>query len=592
MDNARTMAVSDPLYLPFWDDFSFAGSDTLWISNRGVSINTSWAISAPTINVATFDGSDDLGQSYSVSGQNQINDRLTSRTLLLDGLVESDDVVLSFYYQKQGNGYGSISDESFSLYFYDAGNAAWELMWQVQANDISETDEFLHKRVRLEQRHLTNEFQFRFENFGNPGGIFDAWHLDYVYLNKGRPTGTAEESLGDQAIASSPRPLFGDFTAVPKQYLSDWLASDSIRQTMEVTNFDNSSNPVPIELDYGYNLYLLTSKDTTVIHQYIEDETLTLPSTIRSRINIPLDSISAKDLTEIESLDTVKLMSEVYLTSIPNLFFPDGESGELVNDRYNFRLNDTVRHQFVINNQLAYDDGSAELAAGVNNPNGKIAVSYDFGRSGHVIGVAIHFPQMTLGQTQINREFDLYITDRLDNDLLIREYALYDSTGLSAPSSSSAPNQFTNYMFDRTVSVNNEFFVVIQQKASDYLPIGLDMNTNQSQRIRYNIANEWIEITDELPGGSLMIRPIFSKTEITPPSVTKNIVTVFPNPADQEINIQGHFENYQLISPTGDKILEGSDSSINARILKDGIYFMQVETSEGIHSQKVIIHHP
>ena len=88
----------DTLILPFWDDFSTSvkvPDPALWAFGNVVSINAGRSINPPSLNAATFDGVNALGNPYS----NELDatgkaDSLVSQCIDLSGLgVDQNDSV-------------------------------------------------------------------------------------------------------------------------------------------------------------------------------------------------------------------------------------------------------------------------------------------------------------------------------------------------------------------------------------------------------------------------------------------------------------------------------------------------------------------
>jgi len=98
--------------------------------------------------------------------------------------------------------------------------------------------------------------------------------------------------------------------------------------------------------------------------------------------------------------------------------------------------------------------------------------------------------------------------------------------------------------------------------------------------------------------GSLMMRPIFRKTNFDPNAVVgiqKNIlnnIQVYPNPAKDLIHIKGNFDSVELISISGQNMLIGiNNESMNISGIPNGIYILKIEKENLLHTQKIIIQH-
>ena len=598
-DNTRD---SIPINLPFWDDFSYSDShpDTLWVSSSGVLINNTWSVNSPTIGVATFDGTDASGAPYAIDRfRPEVNDSLVSRPINLS--IEDPNIVLSFYYQKAGLGREPSNQDPFSLYFRSEPNAEWELIWQVNGNEVPNTDEFFHERFTLADRFKTPEFQFRFDNIGSPTGAFDIWHLDYVYLNARRETSIENEPLPDQAIASPLTDLLGEYTVLPKNQFDALMDNEFSAPNFELSNFDDRD----FEPDYQFNLYRLDNlfinvNDSTtesritknLIHTETVTNTLVLPGTVASRRLYSLTSLKRDDLVEIAGLDSVSLESEIILTNSANGFFPDGQGGELNNSSYNYRLNDTIRNQITLDDQLGYDDGTAEIAVGVNKINGRVAQFFTIPKPDVVTGFVIHFPvvgdlpgEILSFRAAIVKE----LTDSVAGPDIIIEGDYVIQTGTER-------NRFTTYEFPSFGVVDSSFFLVIEQRSPEFFPIGLDANNDNSDRIFFQIGESWEQNNpaETMVQGTLMLRPIFGETEgilSVKEDVKLEEVVVYPNPATDRVKISGAFDFYRLRNLDGKTIIRGPETVIEVNQIPEGIYFLEISMNKESIFKKIIIRH-
>ena len=84
----KTQAI-DTLELPFWEDFSTSSlvpDSTKWLIGENVNVNRGRGLNPPSINVATFDGTDMNGIPYSdlnIAGE---ADSLVSQPINLSGI--------------------------------------------------------------------------------------------------------------------------------------------------------------------------------------------------------------------------------------------------------------------------------------------------------------------------------------------------------------------------------------------------------------------------------------------------------------------------------------------------------------------------
>ena len=182
---------SDTTTLPFWDDFSYNGQNpnaNFWLYGNDVLINSGEGINPPTLNVATFDGINATGGPHSDSEFVEPADSLISRPIDLSILPESKraTVYLSFFWQMQGRGELPDERDSIRLQFFTK-DAQWVTQWVVTGGQKNAFDVFQKQYVAIrDSKYYHSGFKFKFQNFGKTNGPFDAWHLDYIYLNQDR----------------------------------------------------------------------------------------------------------------------------------------------------------------------------------------------------------------------------------------------------------------------------------------------------------------------------------------------------------------------------------------------------------------------
>src|SRR5690349_16824209 len=216
--NARTKSV---LNLPFWDDFSkgtssIPSSDN-WASGQSVWVNNSMGINPPSISVATFDGVDSLGRPYSVTDvlAKGFADKLESHPidLTLVPLADRNSVFISFYYQLKG--LGELPDAGDKLILeFKKKDTHWEEVWSAENDGLIPTDTFTQVTVAIADTTFYHQaFQFRFKNFARLSGPYDTWHLDYIYVNKGRTA--TDTSYPDRTIVTPLTSIFKTYRAIP-----------------------------------------------------------------------------------------------------------------------------------------------------------------------------------------------------------------------------------------------------------------------------------------------------------------------------------------------------------------------------------------
>lgn len=143
-------------------------------------------------------------------------------------------------------------------------------------------------------------------------------------------------------------------------------------------------------------------------------------------------------------------------------------------------------------------------------------------------------------------------------------------------------NGFYEYTIPEGVMVNSIFYVGWKQTSETFLNAGLDVNTPQSGKQFYWLNGEW---SPSQVLGSIMIRPVIGAPLIVT-SINdifyhgnKNLITIWPNPATDYINID-----------SGETLMSGLSyitvSDINGRELIKVPYSNRVDISslhEGIY---------
>lgn len=583
LTQARVHAENDTIDLPFWDDFSFAAmvpDVALWQSNNGVFVNGSLGKDSPTINVASFDGNDLSGNPHQPDAVTSVEaDVLTSKPIDLSTIeaAKKGSVYLSFYWQMQGNGEVPEQRDSLKLEFKDL-NGDWAKVFSIAGEEDNHSETFTKEIIQIEEEYFHAGFQFRFSSIGNALGPFDSWHIDYVYLNQDRSV--QNESIIDRAIASQPTSIFSQYTMIPYDIIFDFPDSIYNAFSLEIATLQNNIHPV---------LYSYTLRDTltnTVVRNIPNSTAPLLPSFGRNTITV--SSLDASDLSSVPT-DSLYLESQLILDTSDDFFIREingTDTTYLIDADYNYRLNDTVRRYHEIHQMLAYDDGQAEYAAGLNKNDGQIAVLFNLPSEDTLTHVDIYFPQInpSSGGERIILRVLSDLTGEPRSTLRLGEFIIPGDAGL---------NEFSRFTFDEPVVVDGEFYLAMQQFTNNYIGIGLDNNNLiGTQKIWVNTEDEW---TRNLKvEGIIMIRAGFADsdyvvTEVMEPRAKK--LDVFPNPADHQLTIKGDFDSFELMSISGQLITSGNDRYISLSNLLNGLYLLKIHHNQQTEVHKVLVKH-
>ena len=210
-----------------------ADDNSNWITpgneaNRGGAyINNNFQQENLTQGVATFDGTDALGEPYNITSETAMGpaDTLESKPFLLD--PQMVDVFFSFFYQEGGYGNSPEEADTLVLEFFDVTNLVWRHAWSQAGGGGAVNQGIWNDQVLIrisELEYLQPGFQFRFRNYASLSGAFDMWHLDYIRLDQARDSASAD-TIMDVSILSNISSFMGEYTSVPyDHYLEDYAA--------------------------------------------------------------------------------------------------------------------------------------------------------------------------------------------------------------------------------------------------------------------------------------------------------------------------------------------------------------------------------
>lgn len=573
-----------PLPLPFWDDFSSAAhTDTLWEDKANVWINAGSAINPPTINVATFDGLDANGTAYAPSPNQNLDfgptDLLLSRRIKMTDVPigQRNFVFLSFYYQWGGFGEAPDRNDRLELEFLN-NQGVWRPIQTFVVEENQQPDEFYYFNIRINQDEFYHDFfQFRFQAYGKQSGRFDMWHIDYVYMNKGRTD--SAPSFPDRAPYTPLNAAFSNYYSIPvKHFFSQQNLS---YPSFGLSNLENDLQPS----NYRY---------TANIQSYI-DNILILESDLVLKNTVPINpTISELEQREIltdtfppiENFDSSA--DSLVITYTIMLQADDTVRADF--DNIDFRVNDTLSTTYRLKNYYAYDDGIAEYAVGLAQ-SGNVA-AYRFvmqtPEADTLNGVYVYFPN-SYGTFASTATF--YIWD--DNNgrpgnLLLEELV---------PVQRNNNNQFVLRSFIQSAIVQGTFYIGWRQSTGRIL-IGLDTSHDSGEHLFFNNAginpNTW-ETTQIY--GSLMIRPRFGLGEVTSAAESEQSkrISLYPNPNRGEFFIEGEAHNIQVLTTSGNTLaFEALQEEENKTRIKlthplPGLYIVRCFDGQAYQSQKIII---
>ena len=585
---AVTQATLD---LPFCDDFSDTRDGrpdpTYWLEDD-VYVNDAFAVAAPSVGVASFDGLTDAGNPY---GDGFVGtDRLTSVPIDLSGR-RVGEVWVKYFLQRGGLAQAPEDRDRLRVEGRRRDGSWIALREPHTGSRQSDPDSvFAFHAVPIDSVSLLHEgFQLRFASEGNGAGSFDVWNLDYVRVEAVAPD---SGRYADIALAAAPPSLLEPYTAVPyEQY--EARGADLLRAEfpVEVRNLFPVANNVSAST--------VSVRDAEG-NQLVEAALLTgaqfnLPPGL-SRFRNALPSTPADELRQAFVGLTREQAREVTLRYELAI---DQDQDQLACALANDAAEATVR----IADEFAYDDGTAESGLLPGGVGQRIAVRYTSYADDVLRGVRMAFPR--LGPLDAARQLlnlEVYIGELDDTPeyrrILLRPYFV-SSAGDSLQG-------FTTYRLENEAGEATELaipagdFYLAWQLAADAArpaPVGLDVSRDNAGTLFSEYGFGWVPVLDDLPTirGSLMFRPVFgddpvrdsSGDELAPESQRLH---VYPNPARDVLFVSGlatanRPHRYRLLDLTGREVLCGelrNGGTVDLSGLATGAYHLEVSTARGV----------
>ncbi len=589
--NTRIVAQQNQtIELPFWDDFATSNGtlDTAWWTPKSqtqVIVKTGIGIDPPSLGVATFDGIDALGQPYLPGPTDGGVDSLVSNYIDLTKVPTSlrNTVYLSFFYQFYGLGESPEAQDSLTLYFKNS-DGIWDKIWPTPSDDYA-SDPTLFTEVFAQVNGIEYyhpEFQFMLKATGRQNGWLDNWLVDYVYMDKRRSAN--DNSYLDRAFTELPSSIFDVYTAIPFDDFVAAVDKDVLFKPTK-TKLRNLENDIQTT-EYSLNLY--DTLNNVLLEQIITDSTLLLEkkdlkdvpgkSLNPALLDINADSLYLMLEYSVSSGDKF-LIDSIYNSGIDTLFYDSLHVKEI-----NLRQNDTLRRYFNLHNYYAYDDGTAEYGAGINQPQGKIALQFNVLEGKYLNRIDIYFPNVQGNQAGIPLElFVLNDFEGTENSVRFQSNIAISHTGI---------NEFITYELASPIFVTDTFFIGFTNLSSneDWLTIGLDKNTDSADKIFVNIDGNWQPNTTVQ--GSIMMRPYFIKD---PPILgikegESVIIDVYPNPSNGRLHINGRYKSIQLINVLGKPVAYEliNQNEIRFKIDSPQVLILLIETENGIISKRIM----
>lgn len=597
--SARTQET--PLGLPFFDDFSTtpaydpatAGSgypdQTLWFESYDVWVSNGMGINSPTLNVATFDGIDSAGAAYSSNTtQNDFRDMLTSNAIDLSitnvSVAERPSVYLSFFYQWQGNGEAPDNNDFLRLEFLDPDSVWIPIVTKYGSVEDNKTV-FTPVNIQLlETKFFHDKFRFRFRNYGNTSGPFDSWHIDYVYLDKNRtPDGTG---FPDRAIASGVSQVFGRYHSVPLTHYRLAPVYNAAEVDIQNLRAGAEGSPTDINLQQTFMNYIdgaLTKveKPFGPIGSKYPNNFLLPGERVRSLLRTDTDPIDVTDNFEtyfLPDADSIDLRVRL------ELYEPDAGL---------YLRNDTISTTYRLNDYYAYDDGTAEYAAILNQSDDQVALGFDLltTEPQQLVGFDVYIPRYGIdGFTSVN----FFVMDSENGEPNNK------LTSLTHIVRTESRDEFQSIFFDPII-VEGRFFIGWKGSPDGQVRVGLDYSNNSTDLIYEDLNGviindklKWYP-TQSLTQGTLMIRPNFGAASPNTGVVTERPrINFYPNPSTGSFYIDGSPKNLEVFSMSGQRIAftsteESGRTFITLTDVANGLYFLRLKNGHTVVTEKIVI---
>ena len=536
----------------FIDDFSahnFVPDPVLWKQGGGSTISRTAAVNPPTLNTVVFDNFNQKGLPYSNALINSGGcDTLTSRHLTgLETLAFRDSIYLSFFWQAGGFVPQSEPDatDSLVLQFWSQTDSQWVSVWN--ALGLDSTTAFNYVLLKVDSLYLPR-FAFRFINFGSRTGVsFDAWNLDYVYVNYVHRTAHRDLQVNpggirDLFISGIPPGLLKHYTAIP--YNQAIAGTDTQFRDSAAVYVRNFQRPDPFPTPFPTRALLSNRQNGQAI--YSKDNLPSLYQNTDASIAIPSAQLSLTDYLKAYGRP-VALRSRYAVTST------DGAN--------RIRSNDSVNCITDFANFYAYDDGTPELSRSVGGNNAFFVYRFNLKTADTLTHIGIYFPRTYQNQrpedsTHEAFRFRLAVLKRATPDSSFNDISdVYRRQDAEVAFDTTNQNGgYTVYKLNLPVKLPpGPVYIGYQQGVgiANILEVGLDLNNTNGGNAFYNYAGTWEADTGHW---ALMVRPWFGEKPylgLPESPAPKAPVTLYPNPAKGLFRLEGGVKSASVTDLSG-----------------------------------------
>ena len=451
-------------------------------------------------------------------------------------------------------------------------NPSWDWIWST--SKLTD-DEFVAVYLPIEKKsYLVKGFRFRFKNYtslskdASHARNEDFWHLDMVWLNANRSV--QQKNVQDVAFVSEITPLYTRYKALPMSHFSKVSIND-FRLTVpaKFANFDTEDRKLKFNLAVKKN----HTDDEVKFTTYETD----LPAKMTASERDILTDFDV-DFYDFIAEDTAHYASGEY----DFLYYFTDNTNPLYSQ---YRWNDTCRAKLILADYYAYDDGTPEAGYGLRDaPMGRVAYKYDMLQPDTLRAISMYFNPTMLAT---NTTFNLCVWAKADNGE--PGELLYKATSERVKYTDGIYS-FVDYEIEKegilsgaeNLVVEKSFFIGWEQPNDVLLNVGIDLNTNLSNRLYYNLGFEWEK---SVQSGALMMRPVLGERESTTfvAPVLVQQVTLYPSVANEKVTIrcEEEIQHIFVYDMNGTRVVYTQDNEIFVQNLSDGMYVAVVKTKSG-----------
>jgi hypothetical protein len=549
-----------------------------------VKVSSGMGVNTPSLNVATFDGLLSEGTPYNPSPSDYLDfgyrDTLETQPIKMTEvtLPFRNSVFLSFYYQWKGHGEPPDENDFLRLEFKN-NTGTWETIATFQKKIEFDAELFYDTLIRINQeRFYHDDFRFRFISYGRRSGPYDAWQLDYVFLNKGR--NATDTSFPDRSVFIKPTTHFDKYNSIPaRHFLNSALLTPP---KFGLSNLEGINQP----MNYRHEVMVQSFKDDGLLSEQdilLKDSVSILP-TITPFEKRVVQTVELPDFSVFDA--TADSIYMQYTITI--------RAGDTIRNDYgdiDFRVNDTLRYNYTLSRYYAYDDGEAEYSAGLTQPGNQVAYFFDMKTTEEdtINGVDIYYP-IFAGPSPSNVELVIF-----NNAGGVPGNLLYQQL---IPVVRTTQNNFTHVDLMQAIIVQGSFFIGYTEPSTGRVRVGLDKSNNTDDRLFYRVnpndATPW-QPSDRI-FGSLMIRPRFGKGEVVT-SVSEGKSSqehAYPNPNQGNFYLPLEAEVLQVLSITGKPISFSSEDTGDKKLIRlpdatPGVYLVRYKNASAFFTEKIIV---